>query len=145
MTNRKKLNSLESQLENAKNSLARLLSEKANLDKKIRRKRQVIDQIKEDIQHLKEKLADVRVPPEAMLDYLIQKFKLDPDQIKREMVPEDIKQEMIKNGDGIYETPHHKLETKKGKIVTIYTSDLEQEALAARKQKNAAENSKPTT
>lgn len=145
MTNQKKLNSLESQLENAKNSLTRLLSEKANLDKKIGRKRQVIDQIKEDIQHLKEKLADVRVPPEAMLDYLIQKFQLDPDQIKREMVPEDIKQEMIKNGDGIYETPHHKLEAKKGKIVTIYTSDLEQEALAARKQKNTAENSKPTT
>ena len=129
--------SLKKQLRNSEQKLVNLLAEENNIQKKISRLRASIEDLKSKIKRIEETAnskKEVRISDSALLKYLKEVKGLDLDSLKKEMVPESIKEKIIKNGNGVYEACSHKIESRSNQVVTVFVEDIEAEALENRRK-----------
>lgn len=138
MTEKPALSSLKKQLQNAEQKHQKLLAEEQNIQKKIKRVRASIESLKSSITRMEEKTRnEIYISDSALLKYLKEVKGVNIEELKKEMLPEPIKKEIIQNGNGIYKTDSHSVKAnKQGQVVTVYVDDIEKEALKNQKKKD---------
>lgn len=118
--NHAELKTLTRQLEESKENVKKYTEERKILNEKLSKEQANLQKIQDDIKKLKSE-TNIVVSEHAILRYCERVLKLDLEEIKKKIIPEDVLELVRKLGNGNYPTESHHVRVTNGVVVTITT------------------------
>jgi len=119
------LKSLQSRRDQADRRLQALLAEMSSIGQKVKAERDELRRIDESIKKLKEKSDELVVSEHAILRYLERVKGVDIEAVKKEILPDTVREQNRLLGNGSFPAGTHRCKIRDGVVITILTKEEE--------------------
>ncbi len=119
------LKHLNRRIEESRASLKALREEKKEIEEKISREQNTITRLQAEIERLKRGSAKVVISEHAILRYIERVMKVNLEEIKKKILPEEVEEKIRVVGNGKFPADTHRVKIQNGVVITILTDEEE--------------------